>query len=89
MERVENVCLAGCVRSVNAVDVVDVICPRCALGRAECLEGGACQVEGCFVAERSMVLKRESKEMHSDMVSQNIVFDTKYRKMLAQWDQVG
>ena len=89
MERVENVCLAGCVRSVDAVDVVDVLSPARALRSSESLEGGACQVEGCFVAKRSMVLKRESKEMHSDMLSQNVVFDTKYRKMLAQWDRVG
>jgi hypothetical protein len=89
MERVENVCLAGRVRSVNAVDVVDVICPRCALVRAECLERVPCHVKGRLIAERSMVLKRESKEMHSDMLSQNIVFDINYLKMLAQWDQVG
>ena len=60
MERIENVSLAGSVGSVDAVNVVDVVGPICALGRAERLECGPCQVEGGLIAERPMVLKRES-----------------------------
>ena len=58
MERVENVSLAGSVCSVDAVNVVDVVGPLCALGRAERLERGPCQVEGDLIAKRAMVLKR-------------------------------
>ena len=64
MERVETVSLAGSVRSVDAVNVVDVVGPLCALGRAERLECGPCQAEGCLIAKRAMVLKRESKEVY-------------------------
>ena len=60
MEGIENVSLAGSVRPVDAVHVVDVVTPLCARGRAERLECGTRQVEGCLIAERSVVLKRES-----------------------------
>ena len=80
MERVENVSLAGSVRAVDAVNVVDVVGPLCALGRAERLECGPYQVEGGLVAERPMVLKRESQEMHRDMLHHLYEFDKSYRK---------
>lgn len=80
MERVENVSLAGSVRSVDAVNVVDVVGPLCALGRVERLERGPCQVEGGLIAKRAMVLKRESQEMHKDMLHHRSEFDKSYRK---------
>lgn len=80
MERVENVSLAGSVRSVDAVNVVDVVGPLCALGRAERLERGPCQVEGGLIAKRAMVLKRESQEVHKDMLHHRSDFDKSYRK---------
>ena len=60
MEGIKNVSLAGSVRPVDAVHVVDVVTPLCARGRAKRLECGTRQVEGCLIAERPVVLKRES-----------------------------
>ena len=64
MEGIENVSLAGSIRPVDAVHVVDVIDPSGPLRWTKGAESRTCQVEGCLIAERSVVLKRESKEVH-------------------------